>query len=383
MLDRRSPWRLSLSVRQVLLWYVFAVSLAGAGSLLAYTICSSDAWRFWDGPTAWRVDLRRAVVAALLAMFALWNLRVVPGNRISVEDLVLYDGLTPREWSYLGLIVVLLGAATFTILPLNFFEGLVQRHYFDLPRIGKASRHVAALGGHAASFANIEGPYRAYLLYELGFWVGIVTPVGFFIRRTVHLDLSRWREAKAELERAFPLRLAAPSIDTLDAGLLALQNYTLRLKAVAERYVPLLLTVVIALAYEQLSASHRSVTPAAVAYAQVLSWFLLGPAVVVSVVIVAFGYQGGILRAERGLRAHLTSGPPDHVLLERVLGARTELMWERSTASFVLSIIKSAGIAIPLLAATIAYGVKALGPQIHWTELLFPEQVRAFIRGVL
>jgi len=57
-------------------------------------------------------------------------------------------------------------------------------------------------------------------------------------------------------------------------------------------------------------------------------------------------------------------------------------MWEESPAAFVLSVVKSATISIPLLLAVTAYVVHTLSGPEGWLGIFVPRAVIDFVRRV-
>ncbi len=327
----------------------------------------SPAWLIWSIRDAWIVDIVRLLTAAALSLFALWNLRVFPSERVAPQERRVVLGRIQRaeKLTVIGLLVILT-AAVFLPLARSFIDGLPSKGYkgpFD--------------------FRAIYLPYFPYLLYVFAIWVGLVLPLLVALVRTLRADWARWESVREKLQAAFALTPGdhVTSKDELNAAEFAMQNYTVRLKAVAERYVPLLLAVALALLAEQRTALHGSTTGVATEFGKAFLWLLLAPSLFACIAVVAFGYQNALLRVERSLRSQVERAiAAKDSIAETLLGKRTELIWERSTAGFLFSILKSGGISIPLAIGLLGLILKSLTTGVNWFEVLVPAKVREWLR---
>jgi hypothetical protein len=66
---------------------------------------------------------------------------------------------------------------------------------------------------------------------------------------------------------------------------------------------------------------------------------------------------------------------------DRVVSTRNSLIWERGSTEFVVSVVKSAGIAMPMAIALGGYVLDALS-EGKWLSIFLPESVLAFIRSL-
>jgi hypothetical protein len=165
--------------------------------------------------------------------------------------------------------------------------------------------------------------------------------------------------------------------------MLSLQDYVVGLKSVAEEYVPVLLGVSLILMYEQITPSVQTVTDAAVESGKLAVWLLLGPALLTCIIIVALGYQSAAHIAESGLRALAgasSESASDGDMLKRIAEARSKLIWDQSPAAFILSVVKSATVSIPLLLAIIVYILSLHTEQ--WFRILVPKALVDFVQNV-
>ena len=136
--------------------------------------------------------------------------------------------------------------------------------------------------------------------------------------------------------------------------------------------------------YEQLTTSRLTVTSAFLDIAKVLLWLLLGPALVSFAVLVALGYQRTsrrLLHALGDIAAALAERKETQGLFDRVVATRNSLIWERSSTEFVVSVVKSAGIAMPLVIALGGYVIDALS-QGKWLSIFLPDAVVKVIKGL-
>jgi hypothetical protein len=237
------------------------------------------------------------------------------------------------------------------------------------------------------TFDQIMKPYFPYFLYAAGFWFGIVTPAFLFLLRAARRDWSWWRAARGRLYGILSKQVSSAE-ELTAAGFqeltVSFQNYVIGLKNIAERYLPVLLAMSLALMHEQLTKTHESVTAASVEAAKAASWLFLGPALLIFVTLVALGYQSAVKKAEAGFSPYieiLVKSPEKFDLLSAMLVLRANFIWEQSPLSFVISAIKSASVSIPLLLALTVYVLKNVIDQASWPSLFVPEPVLRFLQG--
>jgi ABC-type multidrug transport system fused ATPase/permease subunit len=347
------------------------ICLCGVGTFLAYQgPLSSAAWQGWDGADAWKRDLMRAIVSALLSLFVLWSMDVAPekgrGSRISGEPII-FNRYEKRLFLAIFLMLLLM---IFYILPAAFISGLDARGT-NVPR----------------TFDQIMKPYFPYFLYAAGLWIGIITPVFLFLIRAAARDWAWWKEARARLygilsrQVSSAAELTAASFQELTVSF---QNYVIGLKNIAERYLPVLLAMSLGLMHEQLTTVHESATPESVEAAKVASWLFLGPALIIFITLVALGYQSAVKKAEAGFSPYieiLVKSPDKFDILSAMLVLRANFIWEQSPLSFVISAIKSASVSIPLLLALTIYVLQNLIKGEAVPLIFIPRQVLEFLKG--
>jgi len=242
-------------------------------------------------------------------------------------------------------------------------------------------------GNRPITFGEIIKPYIPYLLYTMGLWIGNGFLVFLVLIRMVPQDWKEWRDSASKLDRASavkPLTKVESRREAFGDLLLTFQDHVARIKDLAERYIPLLLVIALYLLYEQLTPSYKTLTPLSVEAGKVAVWVILGPAFIISLISVAFGYQNTAERAERGFRVLIgasdESSREDSDLLGKLLNARDALLWERSPGKLVLSVGKSATLSIPLLFTIVAYVIKIKtleGPET-WVGVFAPKAVVHF-----
>jgi len=348
----------------LILWYVGALVACFLGAYLAYGPMGSDVWRGWSGlPIPWLVEVFRSLGCTVLALFTIWNLRQAPS--LSSEPL---DDAFPAhshryEWILLGIFAAAILAFDLFLLPASMTLGLPGRNL---------------TGTHE----EVYGPYRPYLLYLFGLWLGIVYPALANLIRRLGRDWRWWFDARRQLHaQAEASRGQEPAAEAIEALLGQFQEYASGLRVAAIHYVPVVLAVALALICEQRTGVGNTSTDLALNTAKVLLWLLLGPALVALVGLVAVGYQSAQERVEATLRsiAFRLQGNAPAALLEKVRSARAEMMWDRSPGGFVLSVAKSASVSIPLALAVTAYAFKTLAGGGAWWELLFPQPLMDLI----
>jgi len=353
------PWR------RALCWYVVMVALCAIGTFLAYkSPLSSAAWDQWSGTGAWKRDTMRAVVCAALSLFVLWNLEVLPPRDLLRETPPLWPHFALYEKILLAAIFAALVFLAFVVLPASFKADLIKNHW-SLP----------------LSFREIMVPYFPYLLYMVSLWLGIVTPAFIFLLRRASSDLRWWREARARLYKILSKQITVVdelSLSMFQELLAAFQNYVIGLKNIAERYLPVLLAIALALLHEQLTPTYKTVTPTAVEYAKAACWLFLGPALFIFILLVALGYQSAVKKAETGFSPYidlLVTSPEKGEVLNAFLVLRTNLIWQQSPLTFIITAVKSASVALPLLIALTGYVLKNVIDKTAWPSLFLPDSV--------
>lgn len=346
-------------------WYVGALVLCTLGAFLAYGPLGSSVWRQWSGlPLPWIVEVVRAIGCTVLALFTIWNLRQAPS--LSPEPENSFFPAKPRryEWILIGVIAVAIVLFGLSWLPASMASGLSGR-------------------GLTGTREEVYGPYRPYLLYLFGLWVGIAFPaLANLIRRLIR-DWRWWIDARRHLH-AQARESVKSEVDVargVEAILNSFQEYASGLRVAAVHYLPVVLAVAIALVFEQKTGVIATSTDLAIDTAKITLWLLLGPALIALVGLVAVGYQSAQERVEAALRSIAlripNDGSPD--LLEKVRSARAEMMWDRSPGGFVLSVAKSASVSIPLALAVTAYAFRTLAGGGAWWELLLPRPLMNLI----
>jgi hypothetical protein len=309
------------------------------------------------------------MVAAVVALFLIWSMRVIPHDQERTDDRL--GDYAPRryEWWIIGLVGTAL--AIFLIFLSSSFRDVMR---------GRGNPE------SSLTFGEIFKPYVPYTFYMAGLWMGIVLPIFILVIRTIKLDFADWREKRKSLHASVVSGLAgdADKIALRFDGLVAaLQQYVLCLKGIGERYVPVVLGVCLMLLYEQLTPSKGTVTPLAVEAGKIAAWLLLGPALFMFITVVAIGYQNAAARAHAGLSAlsrSLLEQSGKRDLLDKVLKSQSDLLWNQSPVAFVLTVVKSASVSMPLLLAVTGYLLKQLTGSGGWLGIFVPQAVVDFVR---
>jgi hypothetical protein len=377
----------------VLVWYGGMLAIGTIGTFLAYErdSLSSDAWRCWaaSGPHAWQRDAARLLIAAILSVFMLWNMDIAAALRKDRRERFVFEHPHRYEMVIFVVFIGLLLLFHLSLLPSSFRTALPARAALNL-KLNPTNGYCGNIATRVAAddFGQIMKPYIPYMLYATSLWIGVVTPVFLVLLRRIHGDWKQWTERRTALDAC--LSRVSQSESDAEAGRsfdklhIAFQNYVIGLKEVAERYFPVLLAVSLALLYEQLTTSKETVTTAAVESGKVALWLLLGPTLLICITMVAVGYQNAARKAESGFRALAVASTERRAspeLLDRLATTRAKLMWEESPAAFVLSVVKSATISIPLLLAITAYIVHTLSTE-GWLGIFVPRVVIDFVRRV-
>jgi hypothetical protein len=359
------------SWKKVLYWYAAMVLLCAIGTFLAYkSPLSSEAWVLWSGEGAWKRDTMRAIVSSLLSIFVLWNLEILPAKPYSTSRPT-WSPLRRHEWKVVALILLVLGVSNFYFLPESFIGGLIERE-INVPH----------------TFRQIMVPYFPYFLYVMCFWLGIVTPAFVCLLRRMNYDLEWWKGARQKLYDTLSRQRSLEELttSTFQELLASFQGYVIGLKNVAERYLPVLLAMSLALLHEQLTAAHKTATSTAVEAAKGASWLFLGPALLMFVALVALGYQSAVKKAEAGFSPYidmLVESPNEkNDVLSSFLVLRTNLIWQESPLTFIITAVKSASVAIPLLLAVTAYVLKSVIDQTAWPSIFLPSGILSLLKDL-
>lgn len=318
-----------------------------------------------------------------MSIFVLAQMDVIGKKELKLGDLKRLFPEGRDEWAFFAILLCI-----FAYLFFRFVDGF-EHDVILRPDIQsrQGCEDIAAIVS-ANTFRQIWLPYMPYLLYMLGLWIGILWPILHCLMRWIRRDIKWGAVIREELEKHLPKAIdrvesksAEPQFDCLMA---AFQGYVVGLKDIAERYLSILVAVIVSLAYEQLTTSKLTVTAQASEAGKVVLWLLLGPALLTFISIVALGYQRVAQRVERGLRTFvrgLTAEGSSSDLLGRVMAARNELIWDRSPTEFIFGVIKSATVAMPLVFAVSGYIASMLTGN-NWFEIFLPNAVIEFVRNL-
>jgi hypothetical protein len=310
------------------------------------------------------VDGVRLIVCAVFALFTIWNLGLLEREHEALAAEVL------SGWRVMIPIFVTIVAVALTCgyASQGFVEGLRARGY-----------------GGGFSFYEIYLPYFPYALYAAALWGGMGSPVLAMLVARFSFDRAMLRQSREELETQFrrvDAVTGSAALAEFQQSQIAMQNYVARLKQIAERYIPVLLTVSTVLIYEQLTPSRRTVTLEAQDIGKFGLWLLLGPALVTCITVVTFNYQSAIRRAEgayRDLLLRLT--PVEREARDKVLGAREQLLWQSNGGSFALSILKSTPVFVLLVTSMTLYVLNNLDAKSRLT-IFIPKMLVTFFRTI-
>jgi hypothetical protein len=341
-----------------------------------------------SSPTAWKRDAARAIMAAILSIFLLWSMHAFGTKEESHDTHLSLFPLRRYEWVVLAGTVVLLTLFNFVFLPNSFRAGLQLRMKTADFMMKVQTAGCSDLETKVATddYHQIMEPYISYFLYIFGMWMGIILPVFLFLLRCASVDWTQWKDRRSRLDDC--VSSAVPSsaqarFSAFERLVIAFQDYIVGLKDIAERYVPVLLAVSLALLYEQVTPSYQTVTNAAVESGKLALWLLLGPALLICIMIVALGYQSAAHKAESKLRDLVKGSLLSEDGAEgfkAISEARSKLIWDQSPATFVFSVVKSATISIPLLLAITAYVLHSY--KEGWPRIFVPKALVNFFRDV-
>lgn len=363
--------------RRAFCWVIAFVSLAGVGTYLAYhSPITSPFWTCWDGEKAWIKDAIRVMIIGALAYFALVQMQVEPWEQAPADGGWFFLPQSRREYVLLGLLL---------LVPLAVLPYLIQSFVEGLSKITEC-KHLVHLV-YTNFSRDIVLPYAPYFLYIYGLWMGLLFPVLLVFKRRFCRDITSKRVLINKLHEELPHdppREDQLTSDAFERLLVAYQSYVVWLKEAAERYLFILVAFALGLLYEQVTTSRSTATSTALDFAKVLSWFLLGPALVSFVLWVAFGYQRTSKRLQHLLgvvAAALAGRKEPQGLFDRVVATRNSLIWERGPTEFVVSVVKSAGIAMPLVIALGGYVIDALS-QGKWLSIFLPDSIMKVIKSL-
>ncbi len=369
-----------LNPRSILAWYLLSLLFSILGTYLAYNEpIGSEAWRIWSpaGEDAWIKDAIRAIAITFVSLFFLWNLDVLADWRTAPQNCYPIFRLSAFETMTVVALTILLLILQFTYLRDDFVRNLPLRNYPSL----QASPEMY-------SFKKITLPYIPYSLYAIGVYIGIMLPIILFSLRRFKVDLSIFVQSKKHLEnlahqqQASAEHLTVPQFRQFE---LAFQNYVILLKNFCERYVPLILGIAIFLIIEQVSGSIDTSTQSAIEITKIFIWIFLGPVLFSFMILIAFGYQTTVKSAEQKLLALIDcidASPGTGELIGEIINFREKLIWNYSPLSFMVSTVKSASIAIPLLLTLTFYIMQAIIKESNWLYIVFPKEIVQFFKDL-
>ena len=365
----------SLNPRSLLLWYFIVLIISILGTYLAYNEpLTSEAWKAWSpgDKNPWIKDSIRGVAIALVSLFVLWNLNVFGAWRSERKSYYPFFRLAFYEKVIVIIFFCLLMILQFTYLREDFKSQLpIRSDSF------KSEDHAP----DQYSFRQIDLPYLPYSLYSIGLYIGIMLPALLCLIRRISFDKNILSRTKKDLENLSQLDVDSEKSFTIFCFKqfeLAFQNYVILLKNISERYLPLILVTAIFLIIEQITSSKDTVTPAAIEITKTLEWLLIGPILLLFLVIVAIGYQITVKGAEKKLRSFIDlikMLPDKSEVLGEIINFREKLIWSYSPLSFIISAVKSASIAIPLLLTLIIYIIQNIVTESNWLHIVLPKQI--------
>ncbi len=366
----------SLNPRSLLLWYFIVLIISILGTYLAYNEpLTSEAWKAWSpgDKNPWIKDSIRGVAIALVSLFVLWNLNVFGAWRSERKSYYPLFRLAIYEKVIVIIFFCLLMILQFTYLREDFKSQLPKRSDYHYPP--------EAVAPEKYSFDQIDLPYLPYSLYSIGLYIGIMLPALLCLIRRISFDKNILSRTKKDLENLSQLDVDSEKSFTIFCFKqfeLAFQNYVILLKNISERYLPLILVTAIFLIIEQITSSKDTVTPAAIEITKTLEWLLIGPILLLFLVIVAIGYQITVKGAEKKLRSFIDlikMLPDKSEVLGEIINFREKLIWSYSPLSFIISAVKSASIAIPLLLTLIIYIIQNIVTESNWLHIVLPKQI--------
>lgn len=355
-----------LGWRSTLLWCGIVILLCFPGTYFAYNgPLSSDLWRNWSGPAAWKRDVLRVLTWIILSLFLLLNSRILVSSPVSwKKSLALFRKLTltRNERAFLLVVIALLLLFQFLFLPRSF------------------------VSNEPITFGHVLKPYIPYFFYTVGLWVGILFPMFVLLIRLVPQDWKNLRDSASKVDLKPPLESFRRIEEIGNAHrdlLIAFQDHVAVIKDLTERYIPIFLTISLYLLYEQATPSYKTLSPLSVEAGKVALWLFLGPVLIASLIAVAAEYQSAARKAEVALRSLISasinfSDQPDTLL--SLLKSRDDLLWNRSPGELLLSIAKSPTLSIPLLFALTVYVFNTVHGHDGWIAILVPRVVINFFQ---
>lgn len=337
------------------LWYAGTIIVGTLGAWLAYNVITSTEWQGWSGRLAWVRDAIRLSVTSLFSLFALWGL-----EGIRRDAMPLSFPRVPR-WciGFAGFVVLVLAILVPTALAPSFVDGLAERGVrVDQLRL----------------WPDVYRPYVPYFFYMVAIWLGMAFPLLVVLYTRIPWDLHQYRLARKRLTTTGAELKATVGPSPIQRHLLAFQDATVSLKRMAEQYVPVLLVVALNLGLEQLTPSRASATEAAVDIGKTAIWFIFGPALFICFFVIVVGYQNLVRSSEKTLAdAARTPGAVDDGGFDVLFPAREALVWDRTPLTFLMSVVKSANIAVPLIFGLTIYVLDTLADGTSWLGVFLPQ----------
>ena len=383
-----------LGWRTVSLWHIVVILVCAGGTVLAYNgPFTSEAWQSWAGQGAWKRDVLRAVLAAITAIYILWQIDVVTSKQASLKDCALFVPEKLHEWIFFSIVTGFLLWLMLYHLPTSFERELLDKTNFsengkffnnkDLLNI-----HKRMLSGEMFDrFKMLWMPYLPYAFYVFGFWHGIVWPVFVSLTRSIRRNWKWWQDASKALDQSLThlgMSKTNASPEAYEKLLITFQKNEVGLLESAQRYITVLLSIALLLLAEQLTTIHETLTPEAVEYGKLVLWLILGPAFVTFLVIVVAGYHNTVHKLRNGLSMfveELSKRDYQSELLEKAMGTIDDITWRRSPVAFVFSVVKSANIMIFLMLTIVGY-VMHMSSGGKWIDVFLPSKVVDFVQWI-
>jgi len=386
-----------MSYRTLIFWFSCVIAIAGLGTYLTYNgPLTTEAWQYWSGAGAWRLDFLRLLFAALVAAYILWRLGNLRSGPLNLQELRILLPVGRREWMVLITIACVFLYAVLIHLPASFKTTMYDKSIFEHGGLMADNQKLKTVHNKFISSQkppdfneNVElrRPAIPYFFYLTGFWFGAVWVMFTCIARTARQD---WRNRRQSIDDFYqrlpslPITAENATLREFDVMVTAFHRRSRSLRGRAQRYLSILLIFILCLIYENLTSSQGTILPESLEIAKLVVWILLGPVLFIFMAVIITGYHQSVEQIRNTIDQFieiLTETGANSSLLDKARQFDEELMTSKSGLAFLTTVFKSSSIALPLIISIVGYILQSITGG-EWIEILAPEILVNFVTSL-
>ena len=388
---------MGLSFWTSIAWFSFVFCIGGLGTYLTYNEpLTTDAWLHWIGPNAWKMDALRLMFAILVSFYVWWLLGNIRSGNFNIRELraLLPNGRT--EWVILLVVSFIFLYAVCVYLPSSFEDIMSNPKVFEERGLMQNNAKLKVVHDKISNPLNdpafnlskeLHRPAVPYFFYQLGFWFGAIWPMFNFILRTARQDWKIRTNSIVQFKQYLPKKPFTNKDANTKKFDVLLTAFHLRCRGIrerAQRYLSILLVLILCLIYENSTASHGTTLPEALELAKFAVWVFLGPVFVLFLTVVITGYHNTVEQVRSGIDMFirsLTESGDNTELLDRARKFDDELITSKSGLAFLTTVLKSSSIAIPLLITIVGYVLQSV-TEGEWVNIFVPKLLIDFVTNL-